>query len=393
MVRLRKISNLWISLTKLKNINLVRQKYPDVASMLPDLFRRQTPSRSITSTASPTTVATRPPNAQTTPSSPTNLTGTRPSQSASSPRASTRPAATPASTNNRNVAQQNPTTSARPAQVVPPSATQRPQTNQPSNPPAGTTPPNNFLLVVIGVIIFKIRSSKRQHRLSAEQSQQTSSQFHTSQGPHSMDYIRQSEDTRPSLPRPPPTFNTTYPPLPPPGRFYPGPPNHNMSTRESMEFYNPRPPPPILPRHEYNPHPREKEWRREPSTYNIDNYYRTPASIASPTGQYIDARYTINDPDYDVMHPDERPYDPRYTLDGRGKLRYEIEENSSLGPPRSRYDSYYYGRGYREEPEGSDIDAQSSDSYYIPEQLEVPHHTPTSWFESIGPARTINLLQ
>ncbi|EGG00222.1 uncharacterized protein MELLADRAFT_111962 [Melampsora larici-populina 98AG31] len=416
---------------QLQNINLARQRYPDVASMLPDLFRRQTPPRPITTTASPTTAATRPtnsqsapPNSQPSPSSPTNPTSSRPSQSAPPPRASASPASTPASANNRNGAQQNPATAARPAQVAAPSPPQSSQTSQPANPPAVTTPSNSstrasplaprpsnkpgsplkpgstaktrkppaqadskknlmiigiacgvgVLLVIIGVIIFKMKSSKRQQRSSVEGSQQASSQFQTSEGPYSMDYIRPPGEAHPSFTRPPPTSNMTYPPLPPPGKVYPTQPNHNIYARESMEFYNPRPPPPILPRHEYNPHTTEKQWRREPSTYDIDGYYHAPTSIASPTGQHIDARYTINEPEYDVMHPDERPYDPRYTLDRRGKLKYAIEEDSSVAP-RSRYDSNYFGREYRQELEGSDIDAQSRYSYYPPEHLEVPHYT------------------
>lgn len=136
---------------QLQNINLDRQRYPDVASMLPDLFRRQTPT-SITSTASPTTVATRPTNPQSAPSSPANprpalsspanSTSSRPSQSAPPPRASASPASTPASTNNRNTTQQNLAPAARPAQVAPPSTPQSPQASQPANPPAVTAPSN-----------------------------------------------------------------------------------------------------------------------------------------------------------------------------------------------------------------------------------------------------------
>ncbi|KAG0148978.1 hypothetical protein CROQUDRAFT_89550 [Cronartium quercuum f. sp. fusiforme G11] len=251
-----------------------------------------------------------------------------------------------------------------------------------------------IILVVVGVIIYKIQASKRQHRKMMEDRIEVNL---NSRGSHKRDvvsHLKPLEEVYPSTRRPS-YYDISYPPLPPPpppSIPFPIPPlppqnphqrvlkNHNPHDQRSMDFHHPRTPPPI---HSGRLHTsRERDhWNREPSCYDIDIYYGAPEVESRSVSQYIDTRYTLRSKDYDVMQPDDRPYDPRYIVDQRGQLRYETqdtwpeEDNENRGMIKNNGLKYDERDHHHQQHHHQNIYGESPYSVYSNDRTQVLRKT------------------
>lgn len=251
-----------------------------------------------------------------------------------------------------------------------------------------------IILVVLGFIIFKIQMSRRQQRRLEAESQYAAANLHAASKPRRDSFIS-SRPVPPSVRRdsfinprpvlPPvhrPAMEVSYPP-PPPRTAYIRPQSNNAYYNQATAFRDPRPPPqPPMNVGRANAVRPIERWNHQPQRHQIDDYHHEDfqhqrESNYSADSRHIDARYTLNEADHNFMHPDDRPYNPHYTVDRRGQLRYEYEDEVHEDE-ESVYDSYPDDLTEHRPRPRSDQERGYIPSYYQSDDTEVVQIPPRS---------------